>query len=200
MIKKFGKLNIQVMKLEDFLERPIFYPPQFQRNTKESEVIKVKMLSVGSLRGDIISYDNVKEFLIPKKEVEKYILHEGWILTARSGSIGLMGIVTSEGYCASEHLLRIVPNDPDEGYYIYAFLMTIYGKIQIIRTIYGAVVPEISPNFLKSIFIPIIPEREKIIMNIKQYFHLHQLSKQLHTQAMEEVNKLLDLNSGGDES
>lgn len=63
-------------------------------------------------------------------------------------------------------------------------LTAIYGKIQIIRTIYGAVIPEISPNFLKSIFIPTIPEREKIVMNIKQYFYLHQLSKQLHAQAV----------------
>ncbi|MBI4362705.1 MAG: restriction endonuclease subunit S [Euryarchaeota archaeon] len=89
--------------------------------------------------------------------IERWIIHRGWVLVTCSGTIGRIGVVSSrrEGWAASQHILRIVP-DPAKGHpgYIAAFLMTPYGQHQLMAKTYGGVVDEISEDDMKELWIP----------------------------------------------
>lgn len=92
-----------------------------------------------------------------QKNLEKWIIHKGWVLVTCSGTIGRVGLVSSymDKWSASEHLLRIVP-DYNKGHpgYIAAFLMTPYGQHQLTAKIYGGVVDELTEDDTSAVWIP----------------------------------------------
>lgn len=86
-------------------------------------------------------------------------------------------------------------------YYVVAFLRSILGQLQIKRQLNVASGPSHLYFFqLDKIVIPDLPDslKKKIDNMTREFYILSEKSKQLHSQAMEELNKLLGLNSGGD--
>ncbi|MGQ9853872.1 MAG: restriction endonuclease subunit S [Candidatus Oleimicrobiaceae bacterium] len=94
------------------------------------------------------------------KHIDECIIFAGYILVTRSGTIGRIEIVSSvkDGWTASEHLLRIIPNK-ERGHpgYIAAFLMTPYGQHQLTAKIYGGVVDELTEEDTRAVWIPNAP-------------------------------------------
>lgn len=106
------------------------------------------------------------------KDIDLWIIKTGWILVTRSGTVGRVSLTSPmwNGWAASEHILRIVP-DPSSGCpagYIYAFLSSEVGQAQLTSQIYGAVVDEITEDQARSVLIPIptTPEQKKQVEDI----------------------------------
>jgi hypothetical protein len=93
------------------------------------------------------------------KNIDLWIIREGWILVTRSGTVGRVAVTSPmwNGWAASEHILRIVPDpksDCPPGY-ICAFLSSELGQAQLTSQIYGAVVDEITEDQARSVLIPV---------------------------------------------
>lgn len=90
------------------------------------------------------------------------LLKEGMILTGRVGAIGQTSYVSSEleefQAMGSDNIIRIVAKDKSLSGYIYAFLVSRFGKTLLERLAAGGVQPYISEEMLKDIPIPILPE------------------------------------------
>jgi len=86
-----------------------------------------------------------------------------------------------------------------DSYYLCAFLKSPYGLIQLIQRMSNANYPAILEDNIADILVPILPNDIKTVSdNMKEIVDNLLLSKQLHSQAMEELNKLLGLNARGD--
>ena len=98
-------------------------------------------------------------------DIERMKLQKGWTLISRSGTIGNCAFANAKHAqkLASEHVIRLLPNDILMAGYIYAFLASEYGKSLIQRYIFGSVIQHIEPPHLKLIPIPILDE---VTMNL----------------------------------
>lgn len=101
--------------------------------------------------------------LSPKKtaNIGALMIKEGTILLPRSGTIGNVAWAHA-GHAqklASEHVVRITPNDILRAGYVYAFLASKYGKKLIQRYIFGSVIQHVEPPHLKLIPVPIIDKK-----------------------------------------
>lgn len=101
--------------------------------------------------------------LSPKKtaNIGALMIKEGTILLPRSGTIGNVAWAHA-GHAqklASEHVIRITPNDILRAGYVYAFLASKYGKKLIQRYIFGSVIQHVEPPHLKLIPVPIIDKK-----------------------------------------
>jgi type I restriction enzyme S subunit len=87
------------------------------------------------------------------------LIHEGWVLITRSGTVGRVAIVTSQwdGWAASEHIFRVVPKTGSgcPAGYLAAFLGSPLGQLQLNRQIYGAVVDELTEDHIRSVRVPL---------------------------------------------
>lgn len=98
--------------------------------------------------------------------ISSLAIKENTILIPRSGTIGNVAWAHA-GHAqklASEHVIRLQPNDILRGGYIYAFLSSSIGKALIQKHIFGSVIQHIEPPHLKLIPIPVI--EDSIIDNI----------------------------------
>ena len=103
--------------------------------------------------------------------IKDLILEKNFILIACSGSLGgtfgksCFIYKNFEGYAASQHILRIIPNDNKiDPAYLFAFLSGEYGYTEIVRYRYGSLIDEIDDENMKGVLIPICsPEQQKSI-------------------------------------
>lgn len=90
----------------------------------------------------------------------------GWILVACGGTIGRALLVhrNFEGWCASEHVMRLVP-DKTKVFpgFLYAFLSSPYGQAQLSPQTHGSVIIQIRDFEFESIAIPIPEDRGESI-------------------------------------
>lgn len=105
--------------------------------------------------------DNVK--LVSKKytpEIERMSLKKGWTLISRSGTIGNCAFANAKHAqkLASEHVIRLVPNNILRGGLVYAYLASKYGHSLLTQGTFGAVIQHIEPAFVGSIAIPLFPD------------------------------------------
>lgn len=105
--------------------------------------------------------DNVK--FASKKytpEIERMSLKKGWTLISRSGTIGNCAFANAKHAqkLASEHVLRLVPNNILKGGLVYAYLASKYGHSLLTQGTFGAVIQHIEPAFVGSIAIPFFPD------------------------------------------
>ncbi|MDG6913070.1 MAG: hypothetical protein JRN35_08345 [Nitrososphaerota archaeon] len=90
---------------------------------------------------------DVKVLWKDMKKLKKYLVKEGWILVTCSGTIGEVSMIAGQqdGWAATNHLLRIVPDRARmHPGYLALFLRSVYGWAQFQRLIYGGVVDEIA--------------------------------------------------------
>lgn len=109
-----------------------------------------------------LSNPNSKKQLSKSKtsNISSLAIKENTILIPRSGTIGNVAWAHA-GHAqklASEHVIRLQPNDILRGGYIYAFLSSSIGKTLIQKHIFGSVIQHIEPPHLKLIPIPIIED------------------------------------------
>lgn len=93
--------------------------------------------------------------------ISQLAIKEGTILLPRSGTIGNVAWAHA-GHAqklASEHVIRLLPNDMLRAGYVYAFLASKYGKLLIQRYIFGSVIQHVEPPHLKLIPVPIIDQK-----------------------------------------
>lgn len=93
--------------------------------------------------------------------ISQLAIKEGTILLPRSGTIGNVAWAHA-GHAqklASEHVIRLLPNDILRAGYVYAFLASKYGKLLIQRYIFGSVIQHVEPPHLKLIPVPIIDQK-----------------------------------------
>lgn len=94
---------------------------------------------------------------------DDYLLKEGMLLTPSSGrNLGPMAYVGKKlSRFAMTDILRIVPQDKDAGYYLFAYLLTPTGQALIRRGRTGTMVDHLSPEDVLQIPVVQLPEKER---------------------------------------
>jgi len=107
------------------------------------------------------------------RQIAQCRIRHGWVLVTRSGTVGRIAVVSKalDGWTASEHLLRIVPDEnKSHPGYLAAFLTTPYGQHQLTAKIYGGVVDELTEADTADVRVPEAPRDvqraigEKVVM------------------------------------
>ena len=93
-------------------------------------------------------------------DIERMKLQKGWTLISRSGTIGNCAFANAKHAqkLASEHVIRLWPNNMLRGGLVYAYLASKYGHSLLTQGTFGAVIQHIEPAFVGSILIPSFPE------------------------------------------
>ena len=152
-IRRWRNQNRHLERLADITTK-VFIPPRFKRVYVDS-AHGVPFLS-GS---NIMQFQpaDLKYLSRTDPKLESCLVKEGWILVTRSGTIGRTIMCPEEwdGWAASEHILRVVPNEEHcPAGFLCAFLSSTIGQAQITANIYGAVVDELTEAQLGDILIP----------------------------------------------
>lgn len=130
-----------------------------------------------------------------RPEIERYLsrqvtikiddlLVDPWeILISRSGTIGNVAMVskTIAGKAISEHVIRVISDDPDTAGYVTAFLRSRYGRLQLVQATYGSVVQHIEPEHLTRVLIPDLPSIQRIEIGraVRQAYELRDEANRL---------------------
>jgi hypothetical protein len=109
---------------------------------------------------DMLQADLSNLSLISNKAVKlnpQLIIHQGWTLITRSGTIGRMAYCRPDmnGMACSEDVLRVVP-DPDKILpgYLYAYLSSKFGVPQVVGETYGSIITHIEPHHIAGLPVP----------------------------------------------
>jgi len=89
------------------------------------------------------------------KQLEGVRVRKNWILTTRVGTIGLIYIVDElkDNCCVSDNILRLIPSDKIIPEYLYLFLRSEYGKIQLSQIKTGSVQDYIPEEYIYDIWL-----------------------------------------------
>jgi len=160
-IDNIKKAKTEVKTIEDVTER-VFLVPRFKRNYVDKKYGHpfLSGKNIIQTRPADLKYLSKSE----TKNLELYYLEKEWILITCSGTIGRTCFIWEnyENYTATQHILRVVPDDThiDPGY-LYAFLSSQYGKLQVLRYSHGSVIDEITDKQIKKVLIPMPSENEQ---------------------------------------
>lgn len=95
-------------------------------------------------------------------ENPRLILHAGWTLITRSGTIGRTAYTRPdmEEYACSEDVLRVVPDaEKIPPGYLYAYLSSKFGVPLIVGGTYGAIIQHIEPEHIADLPVPRLGKR-----------------------------------------
>lgn len=114
---------------------------------------------------DILDADLSNLPLMSKKQVAgnpQFVIHQGWTLITRSGTIGRTAYVRAEmnGMACSEHAMRVVPDESKilPGY-LYAFISSKYGVPIVVSGTYGSIIQSIEPQHIATLPVPRLGKR-----------------------------------------
>jgi type I restriction enzyme S subunit len=131
------------------------------------------------------------------KNHEKYLIYEDMILVTMRGTCGNTRLVDKSlnGYGASHNILRIKNSEEYNPGFIFAYLNSDYGKIQMKNKILGSVVDVLTPEDLSEIFIPKVKIniQDKIGNLTKKSFSLFAKANSLENEATNVFEKNLKL-------
>ncbi len=119
-----------------------------------------KEFGVPFLSGKNLSQNNFRDlkYLATNiiKNHDKYLVYEDMILITMRGTCGNLRLIDKslDGYGASHNILRLKNSDEYNPGYIFSYLNSDYGKIQMKNKILGSVVDVLTPEDLSEIFIP----------------------------------------------
>ena len=138
-------------------EEGIFHAGREGRTWVDDPAFGIPFLS----SSEILAADLTRAPLISKKQIAEtpeFLIHSGWTLITRSGTVGRMVFCRPEmdGLACSEHVMRVVP-DPAEILpgYLFAYLASRYGAPLVASSTYGAIIQHIEPEHLRSLPVPI---------------------------------------------
>jgi type I restriction enzyme S subunit len=140
---------------------------------------------------DILQADLENVKLASKKytpNIEEMTLQKGWTLITRSGTIGNCAFANAKHAqkLASEHVIRLVPNNILKQGYIYAYLASKPGYSLLTQGTFGAVIQHIEPAFVASLPIPVLPEAFQ-----QEVDNLIQESARLREEATDALDKAI---------
>ena len=145
-------------KLKD-ITLDIFYGGRNKRTYVENDTVGIPFMgSSDMLKPDFNSLKFISKKLT--KNLNGYLLKEGWVLISRSGTVGNTAYVNKdfENKAASEHIIRVVPKGNYKSGYLYSFLSSKFGYSLMTQGMFGAVIQHIEPDYLSSLPIPIMPK------------------------------------------
>ena len=147
---------MRVQRLSD-LTHKVFIPPRFKRVyvDKEHGVPFLQGTHVVQFQPTDLKY---LSWIIPR--LEQWQIQAGWLLVTCSGSIGRSTICPRswDGWAASQHILRIVPDEEKCPVgYLATFLASPLGQAQLTANVYGAVVDELTEDQAQDVLVP-VPE------------------------------------------
>ena len=130
------------------------------------------------------------------KNLERWIIHAGWVLVTCSGTIGRVAVATNkqDGWAASQHILRIIPDVArTHAGYVAAFLMNPYGRHQLTSKIYGGVVDELTAEDTREVLIPDPPHgvRDEIGGLVVRAFEMRDLATELEEEAIADIEAMI---------
>jgi len=204
VIEKLNKKNTFNLEKNKFLRGKT--PSESEYTSSGIFVVKVRnILQDGriEIKGDK-SYISGSNF---EKNYKNFIVKDGDIIFVATGkgSIGRVGIFLHGDINSIASGELLIYREKDEikrwlilGLFLQKIIQDILDKIALGPSGQTHLYPEQIVN----IPIPILSEEEakNLIENLSNYFFLMEKSKQLHSQSMEELNKILGLNYGGDKS
>ena len=156
-----------MMKVKQ-LAKDVFYPGRFTRSYVEEEY-GVPFIAGSNITR--IKKVGVKYISTQTKNLEHYLVKEGWILVTRSGTSGIVTLADKslDGLAVSEHVIRIVPDeskvDPN---YLFAMLSNPVLTPILESGITGSLIDEITPEFLGDLKIP-VPDDLEVQKKIGQH-------------------------------
>lgn len=160
-INNIKQAKAEVKTIDDVTER-VFLVPRFKRNYVDEKYGHpfLSGKNIIQTRPTNLKYLSKSE----TKNLELYYLEKKWTLITCSGTIGRTCFVWEnyENYTATQHILRVVADDTqiDPGY-LYAFLSSQYGKLQVLRYSHGSVIDEITGKQIGKVLIPMPSEEEQ---------------------------------------
>lgn len=150
---KESKHPVATLSDRELIEK-VFIPGRFKRIyvNKEFGIPFLSGKNIVQMQPEDLKYLSRSK----TKNLDNYIIKKDWILITCSGTIGRTALVTSEwnGWSATQHILRVVPKNINTGY-LYVFLSSDYGQVQIKRFIHGSVVDEITDRQISQVIISI---------------------------------------------
>ena len=137
----------------------------------------------------ILKSDLSKEKMISIKyteDKEDKALKKGWTLISCSGTIGNCAFANAQHAekLASQHVIRVSPNNILREGIIYAFLASKYGYSMLTQGTFGSVIQHIEPENVEAIPIPQFPESFQ-----KEVDDLTQESARLREEATDALEK-----------
>ncbi|MHC1715059.1 MAG: restriction endonuclease subunit S [Acidaminococcaceae bacterium] len=171
-----------------------YHAPRFKRNYVENP----NDASIGFLgSSEMLNIKPAASKYITNKMAEALNLRvkENTVLLSCSGTIGKLTYVnrTLKQYAFSQHIIRLECSNYSG--YIYACLSSYFLQTQIKSLVYGAVIPEIEPEHLKSLIIPDATDeiKKKIHCLIHKSFELRDESNELINKATQMMVAELNL-------
>ena len=103
-----------------------------------------------------------------KQNIERLIVLKGYTLITCAGTVGKVIYVGKElnNIAVTHDAIRVIPNSKLDGGYIYSFLSSKLGQLQLDKYKYGSVIPRLHKTQISSILIPIPEDRGKSIGSI----------------------------------
>ncbi|MFH7881075.1 MAG: restriction endonuclease subunit S [Candidatus Aenigmatarchaeota archaeon] len=152
------------------LVKKIIHPKEIKREYEEENKDYLFLLAqnVRPLMLDLSEKKYISSEIA--KLMPKNLLEYGDILFIRTGAVGVVTAYVGhpEKVIASAHILIGKPNFKLSPFYLAIFFNTKFGKLLIIRGTYGALQPEISPQHLKRIPVPIL--KKELIEKVENLF------------------------------
>ena len=180
----------EMLTIKDVTE-DIFYGNRAKRVYVKKRNHGIPFLS----SSDILQADLENVKLASKKytpSIEQLTLKKGWTLISRSGTIGNCAFANAKHAqkLASEHVIRLVPNNILRGGLVYAYLASNHGHSLLTQGTFGAVIQHIEPDFIASLPIPKFPDdfQKRIDDLIQESANLREQA----TDALEEAIKYFD--------
>ncbi len=148
----------EMLTIKDVTE-DIFYGNRAKRVYVKKRNHGIPFLS----SSDILQADLENVKLASKKytpSIEQLTLKKGWTLISRSGTIGNCAFANAKHAqkLASEHVIRLVPNNILRGGLVYAYLASNHGHSLLTHGTFGAVIQHIEPDFIATLPIPKFPD------------------------------------------
>lgn len=148
--------KIECKSIED-LSMEVYTPGIFKRVRTNNIEKGIPFLSGSDLLDQIPKFNN---YLSKKmKNIDNYILKEGWLAIQDAGTIGYLSFVTKfiDGVAATNNLIRVKPYEHDNSnFYIYCFLKSKQGQ-QILKSYeFGSVQKHIDNHQISKLQVPIL--------------------------------------------
>lgn len=157
--KTIAKSPYPLLKLKD-VSSGIFNGGRYKRVYVSNPEHGYKFLS----SSDILAADLESVKMVSKRYmggVQELALEKGWVLITRSGTIGKTAFANAKHAqkLASEHVIRLKPNNILRAGAIYVYLASKYGYILLTQGTFGAVIQHIECPFVGEIPIPDFPKK-----------------------------------------
>ncbi len=206
-IKKNKRLHLR--RLEELVATKIVNGTTPKRELKAFTKNETDLPFVrnGDIKNGLFLYDLKVGIKVKNDLFEKFkniSIKSGDVLISMTGTLGDACVVPSdiEKGIINQNVVRIRFNDEHFSHYFVEYLLYV-GKYFMFQMSTGQIQEYLNTMILGKIPVA-YPKNKKVIMQIcekrKLYLNNLQISQQFHTQAMEELNQLLALNSGGDKS